>query len=174
MAANNQNLEIGPADVYVSPWVTGGGAGTFVEMGHTKEPSKCAPSYENFKLESEQSLGTVLSLPVKDEWTITFSPMEMTILNLRLALGQAAGRISGNTLHVGDRDGGEFKQVKLVQTRQLPTPFVSLTVIYWRCIVSAHGEIPLAKNDVTSLSPTFDVIRDDTYQAGTFFSWQLT
>ena len=99
MPTNSAKITIGKADVAISAYVVAGGAGTFVDIGHSKGPVTIEPVIQEYKVRSEQAMGTIRSVPIEAGYRIKFTILETDLEKMRQFLSQPAANLvtSGTT-----------------------------------------------------------------------------
>ena len=171
MATDISKVVGGGAEVSVSAYVTAGGAGSFVDVGHIKSPAILAVTREDFDIKSERAIGTLKKFPVDMKVTLKVSISEAVMENVRVAFGQPAANMTGTPpdliLEVGEH-AEQYHQLKLVQ-KGVGTTGVR-TLLLWRAIVESVAEVQFAKAGEQMYEITFDVLNDESVAAaGKFF-----
>jgi len=164
MAQISGNICIGKAIVSIGPYVTAGGAGTLVDVGHTKGPTTLAISSENYEAVSEQAPAPVEQVPTNTHYKIKIPMEEATVDNLLIATREPVANKSGTppalTLRVGGPTGKKYHQVQII-TAGLGATLVR-TITIWKAMVEAISEIPFAKGGEQLLEVTLNCLWDDT------------
>jgi len=164
MAQVSGNICSGRAVVSVGPYVTAGGAGTLVDVGHTKAPTTLAVERENFDAVSEQAPTPVESVPSLTTYKVKVPVEEATIDNYLIATGEPVANKSGTppnlTLRVGGPTGKKYHQIQLV-TAGLGTGLIR-TITIWKAVLMSVSEVPFAKGGEQLLEMTFNCLYDDT------------
>lgn len=172
MPTNSAKITIGRADVALSAYVAAGAAGTFTDIGHSKGPVTIEPVVEEYKVMSEQAMGTIRSVPIKAGYRIKFTIMEADLSRMRQILSQPSANLvtSGTTpnivetLSVGDPQEIYF-QIKVTTKgakRALADPEPTRTYTLWRCRPEAIDPIGHSKESEAVFGVTFDVLQDDS------------
>lgn len=161
MAQTDSNVLVGPCTAWHSAYVANAGAGTFTEFGHTSAACEIAKEAEYYEPESEQSLGPVTSRIQKLSFTLKVPTMEASVDNLRIALEQPSGNVSGTgankTIGVGDPEV-EYFQLKLEGVG--PGTTGVRTWLCWKCKVIAMEPILIGRNQFQGYNLTFRIYRD--------------
>ena len=163
MAQDTTKIVVGRALVYISDYVTAGGAGTFVEVGHTNAPSTLTAAFDNFDVETEQALGIVKTVPIRSNFSLRVPMLEVTVSRIGKALRQPVANVTGTTpnfsLAVGDAVE-IYHQLKLESYGHGTTAVRTVTL--WKCQAATIADIPFAKAGTQLLDVTFRVIKDDS------------
>lgn len=172
MATNTGNIAIGKAQVSISAYVTAGGAGTFVDVGHTKGPTTLSVNGNDYAVKTEQSFGTIRKIPIDAEVKLKVLMDEATLDNMRIAFRQASGQLSGSapnkTLLVGDITE-QYHQIQIVTKGTGSAVPATRTITIWRAIVASMAEISYGKSQEQTFEVTFDVLYDDSVATGDKF-----
>ena len=168
---NAENIVLGRADVSLAPWVTDGGAGSFVALGHIKGPVTIETAYENYEVKSEQQLGPLAAQPVGVGFKIKFVMMEALLKNYQAALRQLDAQhtgISPNFIFAVDDPVEIYHQVKLVG-KPIRSALAALgpnpgtrTILGWRCIMEATAPQVLTKSSEQIIDVTLNVMYDES------------
>lgn len=154
-----------PTSISIGPWVTAKGAGTLVEIGHTKGGVSIKHSIENHEMEVDDILTPHRAIPIKTGYEIKFTMAEVTLENLRIALSQPAANLTGTPpdeiLAVDGNLGGEvYNQVELVGPG-LGTTGVR-TIVIWRAVIKEVAEILWNKIDDRVYEVTLLILYEET------------
>lgn len=165
MAQVTSNIAVANAVVSVGAWVTGGGAGSLTDVGHTNGPTNLQVNYNDYGLKSEQSFGILRKIPIDATVKLKVPMAETFMENLRVALRQPAanktGSVPNQTLLIGNFVE-QYHQVQVVTKGTGATTQATRTATFWRCGVDALGEIGWTKTKEQTAETTFDVLYDDT------------
>lgn len=169
MALDATKILVGAGVFKITAYVTTGGVGTGIaDLGHTLSPLKYSAAYENFDVETERSVGTVLTFPVKVDHTVEVTLGQAELDNLRIALRLGSANLSGtNILYVGDPIS-QYHQIQMVG----PGPAGGTqgrTVTMWKAQVINFDEWSFAKAGVQGLAVKFRLLRDDTVTTDKYF-----
>lgn len=165
MAQVIANTLIGaPTTISVGPYVADKGAGTLVEVGHTRGGVSIKQNTEHREIETDSTLAPHRAVPIKRGYEVKFTMMEMTIVNLLFALGQLASNKSGIdpdfTLEVNDNDGEIVHQLEIVGLG-LGTLGVR-TITAWRAVVKDIAEIVWQKAEERVYEVTLMLLHEET------------
>ena len=154
-----------PTSVSIGPWVTAKGAGTLVDVGHTKGGVTISASVERHEMEVDDLVVPHRSIPVKGGFEMKFAMAEMDLANLQLAFDQPAANLTGTppdmTLEVdGNRSGEVYYQLELIGAG-LGTTGVR-TVTAWRGVVKDVSEIKWSKAEDRIYEVTIALMHEDT------------
>jgi len=159
----------GGAQVQVGAWIAAGAAGTLKTFGHTMSPAELGFSFEDFDVETEQSIGRVKTIPVAASYTLKLdiaqNDPEAMLIATRMASTQLTG-INGAQILAFIDPTEIYYQVALVGPGYGNTAHTD-TYTFWRCQVSSIDNIPFGKKAVQHIGMTFKVLRDDSI-TGTF------
>src|SRR5881628_3615139 len=105
MATDATKILVGAGVVSIGDYVSGGGAGTLVDVGHTKAPITIAPAFTDYLVKSERAIGIIKQVPTDLVVTIKVDMMEGTLDHWLIAFRQPSANLSGTlpnmTLRVG-------------------------------------------------------------------------
>jgi hypothetical protein len=164
MAQVSGNICIGKAVITVGPYVTAGGAGTLVDVGHTKGPTTLATAFENYDAVSEQAPTPLESVPSTTTYKLKVPVEEATIDNWLIASREPVANKSGTppafTLRVGGPTGKKYHQIQIVTAGLGAT--LTRTITIWKAVVESVSEIPFAKGGEQLLEVTVNCLYDDT------------
>lgn len=167
MATDTKRISIGRADVSVSDYVTAAGAGTFTDVGHTQGPTTLEIANQDYEIKSEQVLAAIASIPVDNKVTLKFTMLESALDNLRYALRQVSGNLTGSapnkTLLIGDAQE-VYQQMKLVSKGIKGATLVAATrtITIWRAAFVSAEAIGFAKDKEQLFTVTMSVMYDDS------------
>ena len=163
MATNDARILVGAGVVSIGDWVTAGGSGSLVDVGHTKEPVTLGAAFEDFEVTSERAITTVKRVPIKADLTLVVPMLEMSGEHWRMAFRQPAANLTGTapleTLLIGNQVE-QYHQIEVVG------PAVDTanerTFTFWKGFVISIAEVPIAKADTQVLSVTFGLLYDSS------------
>jgi hypothetical protein len=165
MAQVTSNIAVANAVVSVGPWVTGGGASSLVDVGHTNGPSSLQVNYNDYGLKSEQSFGILRKIPIDATVKLKVPMAETFMENLRIVYRQPAanktGSVPNQTLLIGSFVE-QYHQIQVVTKGTGATTTATRTATFWRGAVDATDELAWTKTKEQSPGPTFDILFDDT------------
>jgi len=161
---------VGGAQLYIAPYVTSAGTFTGTSFGHTLSPTTFGLAFEDFDVETEQSIGRVKTLPVTASYTVKCELAQNDAQSMFFATRQsAAGYLVETTsvsFNLAINDPVEvYYQLKLVGVGYTTNKVD--TYRFWKCQVSSVADVSYAKKGVQALGITFKILRDDTC-SGTF------
>jgi len=158
----------GGAEVKIGAWVTAGGAGSLKTFGHTLAPAELGMAFEDFEIETEQSVGRVKSIPVSAQYTIKCDVAQNETDAMLIAMRMASAQLTGTgNINLAIVDPSEiYYQVALVG-KGYGTTASTDTYTFWRCQVGTVDNIPFGKRAVQHLGITFKILRDDSVTATT-------
>ena len=163
MATDSKLVLLGAGVVSIGAYVTAGGAGTLVDVGHTQGSPMLSINAESVQIESERSVFSVASSITKMGASLKWTCLEVGVDNLRIALAQASGNISGTgynkTLLVGNITEA-LQQIQIVTKGPGTTGVRTLT--FWKCLLKSAGEIPYGKGVAQNLPLEFEVLLDES------------
>lgn len=154
----------GGASVSIAPYVTNAGAFTGTSFGHTLSPTEFGFSFEDFDVETEQSIGRVKSIPVTANYTLKVELAQNDAQAMLIATRAPAaylsetGTASGSLAFVDPQE--IYYQLKVIG-KGYGTTTVD-TYRFWRCQVSTVEPLVFGKKAVQGLGITFKITRDDT------------
>jgi hypothetical protein len=154
----------GGATVSIAPYAAAAGAFTGTSFGHTLSPTTLGFAFEDFDVETEQSIGRVKSVPVTASYTLKVALAQNDAQAMLIATRQPAAYLAETgtaTANLAFNDPQEiYYQLKMVG-KGYGTTTVD-TYRFWRCQVSQVSDISFAKKGVQSLEITFKITRDDS------------
>jgi len=153
----------GGAEIFIGAKTTDGAAGSLLSFGHTLNPTEFAFEFEDFPIETEQSIGLATSFIVGAKYSLKIDVAQNNPAAMRIAARLAAANLTGSapneTLAFND-PANEFFQVAVVG-RSYGTTKVD-TYTFWNSQVRTTEPIPFGKRAVQHLSMLLDLFRDDT------------
>ena len=160
----------GGAEVKIGAYVAAAVAGSLQSFGHTLSPTELGFSFEDFEVESEQSIGKLITIPVAASYTLKFdigqNDPEAMLIATRMSSVQLTGAVLGaKTLAFVDPQA-IYYQVALIGPGWGSTSHTD-TYTFWRCQVSTIDNIPFGKRAVQHLAVTMKILRDDSAGFGT-------
>ncbi len=163
MATTTANILVGAATVALGPYVTAGGAGSLVDVGHTKTPTTLTATFEDFEIISERAPGVLSKVNTMTRYAIKVAAIEASMQHYLDALREPLGNLSGTPpdtiLLVGGAGPAEkYHQITLVG-KGLGTTGVR-TITFWRAVIESVSEIPFAKGAEQLLEMNFSVLWD--------------
>jgi len=155
----------GGATVSVAPYAANAGAFTGSSFGHTLSPTTFGFAFEDFDIETEQSIGRVKTLPVAANYTLKAVLAQNDAQAMFMATRQSTTAFLTETTTASGNlafcDPVEvYYQLKLVGVGYGTTKID--TYRFWKCQVSSVGDIQFAKKGVQSLEITWKIMRDDS------------
>lgn len=128
-----------------------------VDIGGTYDGVAISTEGEFFDLNVDQVSAIVKKNLITRKCTITLNIAELSLANLRKALGQASANLSGSTLYLTDDEQGEIT-LGLV----LPTPDAGgdRTYYFLRVYCTGSGEHSYKKGDQTFVAVVFEALPD--------------
>jgi hypothetical protein len=155
----------GGATLSVAPYSSNAGAFTGSSFGHTLAPTTFGFAFEDFDIETEQSIGRVKTLPVAANYTVKATLAQNDAAAMFMATRQTASTFLSETTtasgNLAFNDPVEvYYQLKLAGVGYGSTKVD--TYRFWKCQVSSVGDISFAKKGVQSLEITWKVMRDDS------------
>jgi hypothetical protein len=154
----------GGATLSIAPYASAAGAFTGTSFGHTLSPTTLGFAFEDFDVETEQSIGRVKSVPVMANYTIKATLAQNDAQAMLMAIREPAAYLAETgtaTANLAFVDPQEiYYQLKLVGVGYGTTKVD--TYRFWRCQVATVGDISFAKKGVQALDITFKITRDDT------------
>jgi hypothetical protein len=163
MALDATKIMVGAGVFSIGDWVTAGGPGTLVDVGHIKSPFELAASFDNFDIETERLQGILDHRPTKTDYTLKVAFHQAEVEWLRIALAQPATNKSGTganlTLLVGERANLDH-QATLVTAGPGTTGVRTLT--FWRLKLMSVEAIQVGKGVEQLYIATFRVKHDPT------------
>jgi hypothetical protein len=154
----------GGATLSIAPYAAAAGTFTGTSFGHTLTPTEFGVSFEDFDVETEQSIGRVKSVPVLANYTIKCSLAQNDTQAMLIALREPAaylvetGTATANLAIVDPQE--IYYQLKLVGPGYGTTKID--TYRFWRCQVGTVDPVSYAKKGVQALGLTFKITRDDS------------
>jgi len=168
----------GGATVSIAPYAAAAGTFTGTSFGHTLTPTELAFNFEDFDVETEQSIGRVKTIPVTASYTLKVSLAQNDAQAMLMATRQSTAaylvETGTATANLAFNDPVEvYYQLKLVG-KGYGTTTVD-TYRFWRCQVSQVEPISFGKKSVQSLGITFKITRDDsvtTYTTSGYYGFR--
>lgn len=164
MATDIKYRQIGAGVFSIGPWVTAGGAGTLVDLGHMAEVS-LADSGEMVPFESERAQGALAGHWSKAGYSIKVKIKEFRAELLRQLLQQPAANKTGTgdnlTLLVGEKTV-EYFQASLVLSSQPHGSTGAHTWTFWRLAPQTLGELVFTKNAFGEWEATLMGFQDES------------
>jgi hypothetical protein len=154
----------GGATVSIAPYASNAGAFTGTSFGHTLTPTELGFAFEDFDVETEQSVGRVKSIPVTANYTLKVALAQNDAQAMLIATRAPAAYLAETgtaTANLAFVDPQEiYYQLKLVGVGY-GTNKVD-TYRFWRCQVGTVDPLVFGKKAVQGLGITFKITRDDT------------
>ena len=154
----------GGATLSIAPYASAAGAFTGTSFGHTLTPTEWGLAFEDFDVETEQSIGRVKSIPVLANYTLKVTLAQNDAQAMLIATRAPAAYLAETgtaTANLAFVDPQEiYYQLRLVG-KGYGTTTVD-TYRFWRCQVSTVEPIVFGKKAVQGLGITFKITRDDT------------
>jgi hypothetical protein len=154
----------GGATLSIAPYATNAGTFTGTSFGHTLNPTEFAFNFEDFEVETEQSIGRVKAIPVTADYTLKATLAQNDAQAMLIATRAPAAYLAETgtaTANLAFVDPQEiYYQLKLVG-KGYGTTTVD-TYRFWRCQVSTVEPVVFGKKAVQGLGITFKITRDDT------------
>ncbi len=154
----------GGATVSIAPYSSNAGTFTGTSFGHTLTPTEFGLAFEDFDVETEQSIGRVKSTPVLANYTLKVNLAQNDAQSMLIAMREPAayltetGTTAANLAIVDPQE--IYYQLKLVG-KGYGSNSVD-TYRFWRCQVSTVEPVVFGKKAVQALGITFKITRDDT------------
>ena len=168
MANNAGKIVFGRADISISPWVTAGGAGSFVSAGHTEGDAILELDKEDLSEGSEQVLGKLFQEPIGFGMRLKYAAKEASLDLMGDYLQQIAANLTGTapnkTLLIGEPTA-VYKQIKIVTTGEatLQSGLKAIqTITLYRCAMLKPEPLSFAKGKVRLLGFTWEVMYDES------------
>jgi len=162
---DSTKILVGGATLWIGTYATSAGTFTGTSFGHTLSPTTFGIAFEDFDVETEQSIGRVLTLPVSANYTLKCELAQNDAQGMLIALRQSSTAFLTETattsfnLAIND-PAAVYWQLKLVGVGYTTNKID--TYRFWKSQVSQVSDITYAKKGVQSLGITFKIIRDDT------------
>lgn len=172
MATNSGNIAIGKATVSIGPYVTAGGAGSLVDVGHTKGPTTLEVAFTDYEIITEQSFGAIKKVPISAAVKLKVLMDEATMTNVMTAFRQAAANLSGTAPNQTGLVGNItelYKQIQIVTNGTGSTTTAVRTITLWKCIVESCAAVQFGKQPEQTYEVTFSVLYDDSVATGDKF-----
>jgi len=175
LTLNSLDLQRGVlAQVELSPWVTAGGAGSFLDLGAVR--GLAVDIKQTFKqLEADNSLYPLDAYPTKSEATITFEVLQADLKKLANALGELVAKVqvTGATSAIfpwGQPTGGNYWQLRISAPnvggmKPGSDTYHTRTHTIWRCVQEPALNMKLVRGDETVYKFTFHALLDTTVTA---------
>ena len=174
MATDTTKILVGAGVVSIGDFVTAGGAGSLVDVGHTKEPVAMSSSFTDFDVTSERALGILRKIPQDMAVGIRIPMLETIPDRLAIALRQPAANVSGiapdETILVGG-PVEQYHQIEIVGPG--PGTLGIRTITAWRGIVIEVAEMAFAKGDSMVYNVTLALMLDDSVATADKFFKQI-
>ena len=168
----------GGATLSIAPYAANAGAFTGTSFGHTLTPTEFSLSFEDFDVETEQSIGRVKSVPVLASYQVKCSLAQNDTQAMLIALREPATYLTETTTATANLaivDPQEiYYQLKLVGPGYGTTKVD--TYRFWRCQVASVEPVSFAKKGVQALGITFKLTRDDsvtTWTANGYYGFRV-
>jgi hypothetical protein len=170
MAIDINKIAVGSAVVSIGDWVTNAGAGSLTDVGATKGGVTLTPSYEHFKLTTDQTFGPHRSKAHSGEWQCKIPMLEADLPKLRRVLRQVSGNLTGTTPnHTLAVDGAseQYLQVQIVTVGIAGSggTYGTRTITLWRCAIESIDEIAFRKDGEQMVTITLLVCEDASIAA---------
>ncbi len=167
MAVSAAKILIGAATVSIGDWVTAAGAGSLVDVGHTKAPATITPNFEHVEITSERAVGALKLIPIDGSYSLKVSILEGVLANFQLAAKNADGNVTGTPpdliFEVGEA-AERYHQITLTGIPGVGTTSVR-TITIWRAAVESVAEVSFGKGVEQMLEVTFRILHDDSVSA---------
>ena len=136
-------------------------------FGHTLSPAELGIAFEDFDVETEQSIGRVKTIPVNVAYTLKFDVAQNDAEAMLIATRMAAAQLTASATNLAFTDPSEiYYQIALVGKGYGSTSGTD-TYTFWKCQISSIDSIPFGKKAVQHIGITAKIIRDDTVTATT-------
>ncbi len=166
MATDTAKIMVGVGVVSIGDYVTAGGAGSLVDVGHTKGPATLALTYEDFEVTSERTTGVLKKVPQGVRAKLKVPITEAVAENIRVAMRQPSANLTGTppdlVLEVGEIVE-QYHQISIVGPGVGTTGVRTITI--WRGIVESLAEIPFARGAEQLFELVIDCLLDETVSA---------
>ena len=175
LVLNSLDLQRGVlAQVELSPWVTAGGAGSFLDLGAVR--GLAVDLKQTFKqVESDNSLYPLDAYPTKAEATITFEVLQADLKKLANAMGELTSKVSvtgaaSAIFPLGPPTGGNYWQLRISAPnvggmKPGSDVYTKRTHTLWRCVQEPTINMKLVRGDETVYKFMFHVVLDTTVTA---------
>jgi hypothetical protein len=154
----------GISTIEISAYVTAKGAGTFTDAGCTIDAFVHKEKVTKHMTEIQQRLGPVKGTIVKREIELTVHLAQAEIENLRIALGEPAGAVTGTPPNVTIKRNmsavAQAHQIR-VKTPGLGTTGVR-TILYYNAQVKEFPDWTHKKDAEQMIPVTFEIIEETT------------
>jgi hypothetical protein len=153
----------GGAEIFIGAKTADAAAGTLLSFGHTLKPTEFNFDFEDYPVETEQSIGLATSFIVGAKFALIFDIAQNSPSAMRIAARLGAANLTGSspneTLAFND-PAAEFFQVAMVGKGYGTTKIDTYT--FWNAQVRTGGPIPFGKREVQHIPITLDLFRDDS------------
>ena len=165
-ALDTTKILTGGALVKIGGWTYNAAAATLLSFGHLLTPAELGFAFEDFDIETEQSIGRVKTIPVSANYTLKFDVAQNEADAMLIASRQPSTQLTGsnNTTVLGFSDPKEiYYQVALIGSGYATSGTETYT--FWKAQVSSVDNIPFGKKAVQHLGMTLKILRDDSISA---------
>jgi hypothetical protein len=153
----------GGAEIFIGAKTADAAAGTLVSFGHTLSPTEFGFEFEDFPVETEQSIGRATSFIVGATYSLKLDIAQNSPAAMRIAARLPAAALTGTSPNENLAfidPAGEFFQVAMVGKGYGTTKIDTYT--FWNCQVRTVSPVPFGKKAVQHLGILLDIFRDDT------------
>lgn len=165
MAGTTSNVLVGAAStVKFGAYVSDHAPATLSDVGFTMGGVMFDPTVELHAVEVDQYLGTLAALPKKRDVEVKMKLAEATIENLRLALAQPTGNVTGTapneTIYYDGSAVAQYYQIEIVGPG-LGTNSTR-TITMWKAYIKDVAAITMQKDAEQALDLTLGLCEDVT------------
>ena len=154
--ANANNIIIGAASVSVG--------GT--DIGFTQGGTIWRHESTFIDVEADQAVGTVRKGRSLEKMFVVTNMLEVTLANLRMAMMQPAGNLSGSTLTLGYNNSCWTDELQIILTGPGPN-CGTRTATFVRCVAMGNREYNMQRENATVLEVEFEVMKQNDGTFGT-------
>ena len=177
LVLNSLDLQRGViAQVEIAPWVTGGGAGSFLDLGAVR--GLAVDIKQTMKQqEADNSLYPLDVYPTKAEAIVSFEVLQADLKKMANALGELTSKVTvvgatSATLPLGQPTGGNYWQLRISAPnvggmKPGSDTYKNRTHTLWRCVQEPALNMKLVRGDETTYKFSFHVVLDTTVTPST-------
>ena len=177
LVLNSLDLQRGVlAQVELSPWVTAGGAGSFLDLGAVRGLSLDIKQTMK-QVEADNSLYPLDVYPTKAEAILSFEVQQADLKKMANALGELTAKViivgaTSASLPLGQPTGGNYWQVRISAPnvggmKPGSDTYHNRTHTLWRCVQEPALTMKLVRGDETVYKFSLHVVLDTTVTPST-------
>lgn len=167
MTLDATKICIGAAVVSMGDYVAAGGAGSLVDVGHTKGPVTLDCKTTLYTVKSERTAYALDQVPTDQEISFKLQLSQSELENWRRMMNAPAANLTGSgsnkTLLIGSIGSNKY-QVQFVVPGVGTTR--ARTITFWKVVVKTAGTVSFAKSGEQVVELDCEAMYDDSVTTG--------